>query len=62
MSEIATSTDLGFGLGLLFGVMAVVGAASMFLNASDHLLAGWSFGLAMLAAGLSVAAYHLFTE
>jgi hypothetical protein len=62
MSETATSTDLGFGLGLIFGAMAILGAALMFLTASDHLLAGWSFGLAMLAAALSVAALHLFTE
>ncbi|MFB6171345.1 MAG: hypothetical protein ABEJ23_02345 [Haloarculaceae archaeon] len=58
----SVSSDMDVGLGLLFAVVALVGAVTMYLSAGlhDQLLAGWGFALAMFAAGLAIAAMHVY--
>lgn len=60
--ETADSTDKGVGFPVLFAVIAVLGAAGMaaFGVTGDQIAAGLSFGLAMLAGALSIAAYHVY--
>ncbi|MFB6140331.1 MAG: hypothetical protein ABEJ26_07830 [Halosimplex sp.] len=62
MSEVAAGSDMGIGLGLVFAVLAVVGAVGMLVTYHDHVVAGSSFALAMIAGVLSVAAVHLYGE
>jgi hypothetical protein len=56
------STDKGVGLPILFGVIAVLGAAGLaaFGITGDQVASGWSFAVAMAAGALSVAAYHAY--
>jgi hypothetical protein len=56
------STDKELGLGLLFGVVALVGALLMYVAAVGHdqVLSGWGFAAAMVAGGLAVLAIHLY--
>ncbi len=60
--ETADSTDKGIGFPILFGIIAVLGAVGLavFGFTGDQTAAGWSFAIAMLAGGLSVAAYHRY--
>lgn len=60
--ETASATDKGLGLPLLFGTLAVLGAAGMavFGFTGDQLAAGASFAAAMVTAGMAVAAYHVY--
>ncbi len=60
--ETADSTDRSVGLPVLFGIVAVLGAAGLaaFGFTGDQVAAGWSFAIAMIAGALSVAAYHLY--
>lgn len=60
MSESVAATDLGLGLGLFFGVLAVVGAIGMFVTHANHLAAGAGFAIAIVAGALSIAAIHLY--
>ena len=60
MTETASRSDKGVGLGILFGLLGVGGAVGMLVFASDHLIAGWSFALAMVAGALAIAAIHLY--
>jgi len=62
MTETATGSDMGIGLGLAFVVVAVVAALGMLVAYSDQVVAGWSFALAMVAGTLSVAAIHLYGD
>lgn len=69
-----TQTDLGIGLGLLFSLIAVGAALATtvlgYTYAINHaageaaratqINAGLAFGLAVLAAGLAVAALHVY--
>ncbi len=60
--ETADSTDKGVGFPVLFGIIAVLAAVGLavFGFTGDQVAAGWSFAVAMLAGGLSVAAYHRY--
>lgn len=55
-------SDMEVGLGLLFAVVALVGTVVMYLATGihDQVLAGWGFALAMLTAGLAIAAMHVY--
>ena len=61
--ETADSTDKGVGFPVLFGVIAALGAAGLagFAITCAQIAAAWSFALAMIAGGLSVAAYHVYS-
>lgn len=58
----ASTTDKGVGFPLVLGVLAVLGAVGMtvFGFTGDQIAAGLSFGLAMLAGSLAIAAYHVY--
>jgi len=60
MSEVTAGSDMGIGLGLAFGVLAVAGAVGMLVAYSDHIVAGWSFALAIVAGICSIAGLHLY--
>jgi len=69
MAEQATPTDMGIGLALLLGAVAIIGAlvstGAAYLYALDEqgtllVISGLGIGLAMLAGGLAVAAMHVF--
>jgi hypothetical protein len=55
----AAETDKGVGFGVLFGVLAVVGALAM-LAAPGQLTKAGGFALAMVAALLSVVAVQVY--
>lgn len=61
--ETADSTDASVGLPLLFGIVAVLGAAGLaaFGFTGDQVASGLSFAIAMIAGTLSVAAYHVYS-
>ncbi|MCQ4333070.1 hypothetical protein KM295_06075 [Natronomonas sp. F2-12] len=61
--ETTDSTDKGVGFPVLFGVIAVLGAVGLatFGFTGDQTASGISFAVAMLAGGLSVAAYHAYS-
>lgn len=61
--ETADSTDKGVGFPVLFGIIAVLGAAGLaaFGVTGDQLAAGMSFAVAVIAGALSVAAYHKYS-
>lgn len=61
--ETADSTDKGIGFPVLFGVITVLGAIGLaaFGVTGDQVAAAWSFAVAMIAGGLSVAAYHMYS-
>lgn len=56
-----TTTDMGLGVTLVFGVLAVLGALVMFAGAPD-LTAAWGFAGAMVFGSLAVVAVHLYAE
>lgn len=65
------SSDMGVGLALLFGALAVLGALAstatsyLYAVAGDHLMqtaSGVAIGIAMLFAGLTIAALHRYGE
>jgi hypothetical protein len=60
MSETAGRTDMGIGLGLFFGVLAVVAAISMAITVHQQVVAAWSFAAAVVSGILSIAAIHLY--
>jgi len=60
MSETVARSDMGIGLAMFFVVVAIVGAAGMFVAASDQIIAAWSFAGAMIAGSLAVVAVHLY--
>lgn len=68
MAHDATGSDLGFGVGVLLTVVAVVGALGMALTDPTATLdsgmhtAAVPFALAMTAGIAGVAAFHLFWE
>lgn len=61
--ETADSTDTSVGLPVLFGIIAVLGAAGLaaFGFTGDQVAAGASFAVAMIAGTLWIAAYHLYS-
>jgi hypothetical protein len=60
MSGTAGSSDMGFGLGILFGVLAVVAAGVMAVTVETQVVAAWAFAGATIAGVLSVAAFHIY--
>lgn len=71
MVNTAKVSDRGLGLSLTFAVVAVLATIAMgatsylaFLNEDTGLqvVSGLAFAAALLAGGLSVAAFHLFSE
>lgn len=60
MAETASASDMGIGLSILFGALAVLGAVTMYLAADDQVVAAGGFGLAVLAGSLAVAALHVY--
>ena len=70
MSETASS-EIGFGLALIFGALAVLGALAstatsyLYAMAGDHLMqtaSGVAIAASMLFAGLTIAALHRYGE
>lgn len=55
----AESTDMGLGLGLAFGALAV-GGALVSLLAPGTEIAAWGFAAAMTLGALAVAALHVY--
>ncbi|WP_143920301.1 DUF7525 family protein [Halorhabdus utahensis] len=53
-------SEKGFGLTILFGVLALAGALVMLLGAADNLVAAAGFALAIGAGSAAVAASHAF--
>lgn len=71
MADLGAGTDLGFGLAVVFGTLAVLGAAATTTtsylaavggNHETQLLSGVAVGLAMLFGGLAIAALHVYGE
>jgi len=71
MSETRTTTDMGLGLALIFGALAVFGALAStatsyrYAVAGEHLMqtaSGVAIGLSMLFAALAIAALHRYGE
>jgi hypothetical protein len=60
MTETAGESDMGMGLALLFGVVAVVAAVGMAVTVETQVVAAWFFAAAMVAGTLAVAAPHLY--
>jgi hypothetical protein len=61
--ETATATsDRGFGLTVLFSIIALLGAVGMFAAGltGDQLVAGVGFAVAVVAGCLAVSATHLY--
>ena len=59
MATASESTDVGIGLTLLFGAVAVLGAIVMAIGAPDE-IAAWGFATAVVFACLAVVAVHVF--
>ncbi|PSQ33278.1 hypothetical protein BRD09_01420 [Halobacteriales archaeon SW_10_68_16] len=71
MADTARATDTGVGLSLVFGVVALLAALATFGTSyvsvvqDDHgmqVLSGIALAVTLLAAGLAVAAVHVFGE
>lgn len=60
MTETAAASDMGIGLAMLFGLLAVLGAVTMFVAAEEQSIAAGGFALAIVAGSLSVAALHFY--
>lgn len=60
--ETATASDKGVGFAMAFGLLAILGAIGLaiFGTTGDQTWAGLSFGVAMVAGSLAVAAYHVY--
>ncbi|MDS0283151.1 DUF7525 family protein [Haloarcula onubensis] len=71
-----SASDMGVGLGALFGVVAVVAAAVTAVNSYNYAVreaqgldtaglltnSGVAFGVAMVAASLALVAIHVYAE
>ncbi|MFB6089854.1 MAG: hypothetical protein ABEJ97_02235 [Halobellus sp.] len=62
METASAATDKGFGLTVLFSIVALLGVAGMFAAGltGAQLLAAVGFAVAVVAASLAVSATHLF--
>jgi hypothetical protein len=62
MATDTVESDMGVGMGLLFSVLAGVGAVVMFgaAFAELQLTAAWGFALAMVAGTLAVVAAQVY--
>lgn len=54
-----SETDMSIGLGVLFVIVAAIGALLMYLSPGDP-MAGWGFALTMIAGALAVVAIQLY--
>jgi len=59
MATASESTDMGIGLTLLFGAIAVLGAGVMAIGAPDE-IAAWGFAAAVVFACLAIVSVHVF--
>ncbi|MFB6127035.1 MAG: hypothetical protein ABEJ79_07070 [Halolamina sp.] len=68
MATDTVASDKGIGLGVLFGLLAVGGAALTLVVPSQEVtfagisLASWGFGVAMVAATLAVVAVQVLWD
>ena len=62
MNETAGRSDMGIGLALLFGALAVVAAGGMAVTVETQVVAAWSFTGAIGAGTLSVAVLHMYGD
>lgn len=53
------STDMGIGLAALLSAIALVAAVAVYLSPGG-IVAGGGFAVAMVAAGIAVAAVHAY--
>jgi hypothetical protein len=62
METASVSSDKGFGLTVLFSIVALLGVVGMFVAGltGDQLVAAVGFAVATIAASLAVSATHLF--
>ncbi|MFB6251125.1 MAG: hypothetical protein ABEI27_05475 [Halobellus sp.] len=62
METASAASDKGFGLTVLFAIIALLGVVGMFVAGltGDQLIAAVGFLVATVAASLSVSATHLF--
>ena len=62
METASASSDKGFGLTVLFSIVALLGVVGMFVAGltGDQLVAAVGFAVATIAASLAVSATHLF--
>ncbi|MFC6865058.1 hypothetical protein ACFQGE_16540 [Halomicroarcula sp. GCM10025817] len=69
MASNSPGTDMGIGLGLVFGIVALVAVVLTAANgyayalngvASVRVTSGIVFGIGLLAAGLSIVAIHVY--
>ncbi|MHB9286281.1 hypothetical protein ACKVMT_04485 [Halobacteriales archaeon Cl-PHB] len=69
MSERTQQSDLGIGLAVAFGALAVLGAlattASSYISSMNHsalmqTVSGVSVGLAMLFGAIAIAVLHIY--
>lgn len=57
----SAASDMGIGIALAFGAVALVGAVVMLASSSQELTAG-AFAGAMIAAIIGTVAIHAFSE
>jgi len=55
----ASTAEKGFGLSILFVVVALLGALVMFMSAQEQLIAATGFAIAVIAGSLAIAARHV---
>ena len=62
METASVGSDKGFGLTVLFSIVALLGVVGMFVAGltGDQLVAAVGFAVATIAASLAVSATHLF--
>ncbi len=61
MAETGLQSDKSLGLGLVFGIVAIIGALVMYIASADQLTTGWGFALAMIAGSIAIAVIHIFS-
>ncbi|MFW6018014.1 MAG: DUF7525 family protein [Halapricum sp.] len=62
MSDTVGSSDMGIGLGMLFGALALAGAAVMYLAVDDQVFAATGFAVAVIAGSIAIGALHVYGE
>lgn len=59
MTEVAVGSDKALGVGLALAVITLLGAVVMY-GAPAQMDRAWGFALAVIAALVSVSAFHVF--
>lgn len=70
MATESVESDMGIGLGVLFSLLAAVGAVAMYVGGLgtqgavdvDDAVAAWGFALAVTVGCLAVVAIHVYWE